>query len=280
MGTTSPTAVAGQRRLARDPPDGVTPFAGSPLDTSATVALHRQVYGRIRTLILSGQVAAGSRLPSTRALAASLNVSRNTVLAAFEQLRGEGYLEGRHGSGTYVAPAVPDELLRPRVAASSAPGQSRAQQRRLSDRGTLIASTVRTPLPALGPGPGERQSFTIGLPDLDSFPQAQWARHLAQCWRRSAPGLMRYNHPAGYRPLREAIAARLATTRGVRCDADQVVIVAGSQQALAFAGRMLLDPGDPVWMEEPGYIGARYWPGTHEAATRGRRSSSGTAGAT
>ena len=256
MGTTSPTGIAGLRRLAGDPRDGVTPFPGSPLDTSATVALHRQVYSRIRTLILSGQVAAGSRLPSTRALAASLNVSRNTVLAAFEQLRGEGYLEGRHGSGTYVAPAVPDELLRPRVAASCVSGQSRAQ-RRLSDRGTLIASTPRTPLPALSPGPGERHTFTIGLPDLDSFPQAQWARHLAQCWRRSASGLMRYNHPAGYRPLREAIAARLATTRGVRCDADQVVIVAGSQQALEFAGRVLLDPGDPVWMEEPGYIGAR-----------------------
>ena len=199
MATTSPTGVAGQRRLAGNPRDGVTPFPGSPLDTSATVALHRQVYSRIRTLILSGQVAAGSRLPSTRALAASLNVSRNTVLAAFEQLRGEGYLEGRHGSCTYVAPAVPDELLRPRVAAWCLPGQSRAQ-RMLSDGGTLIASTLRTPLPSLSPGPGERHTITVGVPDLDSFPQAQWARHLAQCWRRSASGLMRYNHPAGYRP--------------------------------------------------------------------------------
>lgn len=255
MGTTSAARRKGTRPV-RGVRKGTRPLPGPRLEVGATVPLHRQLYSRIRTLILSGQLAAGSRLPSTRALAASLSVSRNTVLAAVAQLCAEGYLEGRHGSGTYVAKQVPDELLKARGNGAGVPRQTQAP-RSLSARGALIAGAVRTPLPALTPGRPERPAFTIGLPDLESFPLAQWTRDLAQCWRRSPRELMRYNDPAGYRPLREAIATRLVTTRGVRCSADEVVIVTGSQQALEFAGRMLLDPGDPVWIEDPGYIGAR-----------------------
>jgi GntR family transcriptional regulator / MocR family aminotransferase len=221
----------------------------------AAPVLHRQVYDRIRSLILGGQLPSGSRLPSTRALAASMSVSRSTILLAFEQLKSEGYLEGRHGSGTYVARALPDELLEGAAVAPREPARQPGS-RHLSERGARIASTPRTPLASLSGGPAGR-AFQIGLPELDSFPAEQWARLISRMWRRSSRDLMQYRHPAGYGPLRQAIATRIATTRGVRCAADQVVVVTGSQQALGFAARVLLDPGDSVWMEDPGYLGAR-----------------------
>jgi GntR family transcriptional regulator/MocR family aminotransferase len=225
-------------------------------DRSAADPLHRQLYEHLRTAILGGQIPAGSRLPSSRALAMEMGVSRNTVLAAFNQLYAEGYIEGRHGSGTYVTRSLPDELLSARAHRPLKTGESTGPLR-LSRRGRRIADTPQTPLPALtGRSTGE-QAFTIGLPDLDAFPTELWLRLANHRVRASSWELMRYGHPAGYAPLRHAIAAHLATSRGVRCTAEQIIIVTGSQQALDLSARLLLDPDDPAWIEDPGYLGAR-----------------------
>jgi GntR family transcriptional regulator / MocR family aminotransferase len=216
--------------------------------------LRRQIYERLREAILGGQYPPGSRLPSSRALAQEMGVSRNTVLAAFEQLYAEGYVEGHRGSGTFISPDLPDDLLR-----AEAPGQGRpvaGVTGGLSDRGQRVAANPRTPLPALVGRPRQR-AFTIGLPDLGAFPHDVWLRLVTRRLRGSSWDLMRYNHPAGYEPLRSAIAARLATVRGVHCSPEQVIVVNGSQQALDFCARMLLDPGDLAWVEDPGYLGAR-----------------------
>jgi GntR family transcriptional regulator / MocR family aminotransferase len=223
-------------------------------DRLASKPLRQQVYERLREAILGGQFPPGSRLPSSRVLASEMGVSRNTVLAAFEQLYAEGYIEGQHGSGTYIAQALPDEFL---LAGSK--GMMRPVEGvtgRLSERGQRIARSPRTPLPVLA-GRSNQRAFTIGLPDLGAFPHDVWIRLVTRRLRGSSWDLMRYNHPAGYAPLRKAIAARLATLRGVRCSPEQVIVVTGSQQALDFCARMLLDPGDLAWIEDPGYLGAR-----------------------
>ena len=218
-------------------------------------SLRNELYRHLRARILSGQLTPGSRLPSSRALATQMGVSRNTVLAAYEQLWAEGYLEGRLGSGTYVTRSLPDELLSAAVQPPIVPGDV-APGRFLSERGERIASSPRTPLPVLTGHP-EVRAFTVGLPDVDTFPKEAWGRLVTRRQRESTWEMMRYNHPAGYEPLRRAIAMHLATSRGVRCTADQIIIVSGSQQALDFCARMLVDPGDPVWVEDPGYLGAR-----------------------
>lgn len=224
------------------------PATGIRLDPASGVPRHRQVYERLRDRILSGQLASGVRLPSSRALAAELGVSRTTVLAAYERLRDEGYLDGQVGSGTTVAKLpTPPPPARP---------QPRARDRppRLSHQGQAMADD---PLWA-GPPPGAgRHAFQVGVPALDAFPTELWARTVARSARRRLTELLDYQDPAGYRPLREAIAAHLGMARGVRCTAEQVLIVGGSQAGLSLAARLLLDSGDTVWVEDPGYYGAR-----------------------
>lgn len=184
-----------------------------------------------------------------------MGISRNTVLAAFEQLYAEGYIEGQHGSGTYISEALPDEFLqteplkRVTEPVHGEPGN-------LSHRGRTIVTTPRTPLPALTNRTHQR-AFTIGLPDLGAFPRDVWTSLVNRRLRQSSWELMRYGHPGGYAPLRKAIAARLAATRGVLCSPEQVIVVTGSQQALDFCARLLLDPGDSALVEDPGYLGAR-----------------------
>lgn len=227
-------------------------FPQLSVDEEATEPLFRQLYERLRAAVLAGELRPGTRLPSTRALAAALGVSRNTVMAAFEQLLAEGYLEGRVGAGTYVTHTLPDELLtlRQRMRpVEAAPGSAKP----LSRRGKMLTATPVSYSRAAGPP----RAFRIGVPAADAFPFELWSRLVARRWRIAPHELLGYGEPAGYRPLREAIAAYLAVARGVRCDAGQVVIVGGSQQALDLAARLLLDDGDAVWMEEPGYQGAR-----------------------
>src|SRR6266508_214651 len=243
------------------------------LARSSIVPLHRQLYESWRDAILSGRFAAGARLPSTRALAAELAISRNTVLEAYAQLMAEGYVEGQIGSGTYVAHALPDDLLYA-GAASEQPSVNAHQptpplpSRSLSRRGALLASTPvsppRRPTPngaeiPLAPGPAPRAliSFRPGQPAIDAFPYDTWARIANRHWRHPPRGLAAYGDPAGYAPLREMIAAYLRAARAIDCDAGQVIVVSGSQQALDLAARVLLDEGDPAWIEDPGYLGAR-----------------------
>jgi GntR family transcriptional regulator/MocR family aminotransferase len=222
------------------------------LDPQSRASLYRQLYDRLRRAILERTLAAGSKLPSTRALAAQLGVARNTVMGAYDQLLAEGYLEGRAGSGTYVSRALPEQLLHaaPSTLRPYHPIQPKPS---LSRRGQALAAfpglTDRTP--------DTLCAFRHGLPAVDAFPFDLWARLLARRVRAHPSHLLVYDDPAGYRPLREAIAAYLGTARGVRCAADQVVVVSGSQQAVDLAARVLLDPGDAAWVEDPGYLGAR-----------------------
>ena len=230
------------------------PYTLVALDSRSETPLYQQVYGRLRDAILSGRLAPGARLPSTRLLAADLRVSRNTVSLAFDQLRAEGYLAGRLRAGTFVTRTLPDGML-------LVPRAARAYPRRalpplappVSARGTALAKRT---IPSAGTAEVPR-AFQTGLPALDAFPAALWARLTMRHWRRPARGLLAYGDAAGYRPLREAIAAHAAAARGVQCTADQVIVVSGTQRALFLAAMVLIDPGDAVWMEDPGYPGAR-----------------------
>jgi GntR family transcriptional regulator/MocR family aminotransferase len=220
------------------------------LDPKAAEPLHRQLYERLRESVLSGSLRPGTRLASTRTMARELGVSRNTVMAAFNQLLAEGYLQGRVGSGTYVTRTLPDDVLRAR---STRPERTSVDRGRgLSGRGRQLVGT-----PVTVARPGAPVAFRPGLPALDEFPLDLWSRLVARRWRDATPDLLGYGDPAGYRPLREAIAAHLGVARSVRCEPEQVVIVSGSQQALDLASRLLVDPGDTVWIEDPGYLGAR-----------------------
>ncbi|HKD77739.1 MAG TPA: PLP-dependent aminotransferase family protein, partial [Ktedonobacterales bacterium] len=229
-------------------------LAGIAPDETMTTPLYRQIYDGLRQAILSGQLVAGTRLPATRALAAELHVARNTVLIAFAQLFAEGYVEGYVGSGTYVAHTLPDDLLlaRRKPARSAVASSPTGSDRALSQRGKLLAETRVMP-PRFFRTP---RAFHPGLPALDAFPYDLWARLATRRWRSHDSSLMSYGDAVGYRPLREAIAAYVGAARAVRCTPEQVIIVAGSQQGLNLAACLLLDPGDAVWMEDPGYRGA------------------------
>ncbi|MGH9886242.1 MAG: PLP-dependent aminotransferase family protein [bacterium] len=205
------------------------------LDRNASTPLHEQVYRGLRELIVAGHLARGTLLPSTRTLAAELRVSRNTVVSAFEQLIGEGYVRGKAGAGSYVCDQLPDDL----VAAPALP--------RLALAGRQLAK----PLPPRR----ATHAFALGIPAIDEFPYDVWRRLVAHRWRR--PGsLAGYGATAGLRSLREAIAGYVAAARGVRCNADQVMVVCGAHQAFDLAARVTLERGDSVWVEDPGYLGA------------------------
>ena len=210
-----------------------------PVERNSGVPIHRQVSEGLRRAILDGLLRPGQRVPSTRALAVELGVSRLPVLSAYDQLLHEGYLTARIGSGTFVGAALPDDLLR-----SSAP-LARTVTRRVSHP------------PPRARDYGGLVPFRMSLPALDQFPHALWARLVA----RHAHGLnhaqMAYGDPAGVAPLREAIADHLRTARAVRCEAEQVLITSGSQAALRLATAVLLSRGDRVAVEEPAYPGAR-----------------------
>jgi GntR family transcriptional regulator/MocR family aminotransferase len=212
-----------------------------PIDRSSGVPIHRQIYESVRLAILEGLLRPNQRVPSTRALAVELDVSRLPVLTAYDQLLHEGYLVGRVGSGTFVSAALPDDLLR-----SPVPAAAR----------TSVARRVPRPQPRArdegGLGP-----FRMSLPALDRFPHAAWARLVARHAHGLTHAQMAYADPAGIVPLRVAIAEHLRAARAVRCEAEQVLIVSGSQAALRLATAVLLRRGDRVAVEEPCYPGAR-----------------------
>jgi GntR family transcriptional regulator/MocR family aminotransferase len=210
--------------------------------------LRQQVYRRIREGILQGRITAGTRLPSTRTLASDIGVSRNTTEEAYAQLEAEGFLSRKVGSGTYVSSVFPEFLpapkKRPRAHATEAGLDV------LSDRGRLIAGSSACSEPTAV------KAFVAGAPDYEAFPQEIWNRLLIRRARESGTALLQYGDPAGLPALREAVAGYVATSRGVLCEPRQVVILTSSQQALDLCARLLIDPGDEVWMEEPGYPGA------------------------
>ncbi len=210
---------------------------------------HRWLYGALRAEILEGRLRPGARLPGTRDLARQYGLSRGTIVNAFEQLRSEGYLEGSVGSGTYVSKVLPDDLLHVRRAPRAEPRASARPRRELSDFGRRIQ-----PFPVLEIRPS--RAFRVNVPALDLFPTDLWAQIVSRRSRRISARLLMGCDPLGYQPLREAIAGYLSTSRGVKCVADQVMIVSGVQEALDLTARLLLNPGDRVCMEDPGYTGA------------------------
>ncbi len=218
-------------------------------------ALNQRLYRGLRSAILDGRLRPRGRLPSSRRLAAELGLSRNVVLAAFDQLLGEGYIEGRGGSGTYVSGSLPDPEIREQ---RRGPSSSPPIAIRLSRHAQAVVAA--RPLPAPGSPPPGRPlpyDFRYGRPSLENFPQALWSRLVTRRVRAMSTRTLGYGRAAGFTPLREVIADYLRRARGVRATAEQVVIVNGTQQAIDLAARMLVDRGDRVVVEEPGYQAAR-----------------------
>lgn len=222
------------------------------LDPASTEPLYHQLYRGIRDAILDGRLARATQLPSSRLLSAELSVSRNTVVNAYAQLLAEGYLEGEAGSGTYVTLRLPDESLRavrPSVPTPAPP----PDPPRLSRQGEALRLYATTHTLSRD----EPRPFRPGVPALTEFPFRLWERMVARQWRTHPWQMLSYGPAEGYAPLRQAIADYLRMARAVRCDWRQVILVSGSQQAIDLTARVLLDPGDAIWMEEPGYRGAR-----------------------
>ncbi|WP_375754786.1 PLP-dependent aminotransferase family protein [Corallococcus exercitus] len=230
-------------------PTGVASSLLLRLDSRSPTPLHEQIFEGIRARILAGALVPGLRIPSSRQLATELAVARSTVLQALDALTAEGYLVARAGSSTRVAPELPGLLEdRNRSLVPRAP------------RGPRLASSARTlePAPVGAPRLGSApRAFRPGVPALDLFPTALWARTVSRVHARASTGLLDGGDPSGHAPLREAIATHVSSSRGVRCVPQQVFVTAGTQQAFDEILRLALDPGDAVWVEDPGYPGAR-----------------------
>ncbi|QLK63306.1 aminotransferase class I/II-fold pyridoxal phosphate-dependent enzyme [Enterobacteriaceae bacterium Kacie_13] len=214
-------------------------------DAAATTGLRERLCAALRKAINTGALTAGQRLPSSRMLATDLKVSRITVEAAYAQTEAEGYLQRHTGKGTFVSMSLPRPAP-PRKNATTPAGLSR-----LSVRGQKIIATGGCRDPQLP------TAFAAGSPDLRAFPLKTWKQLTAKALRIHGEHLLGYGDPQGYLPLREAIASYLQQSRGVVCTAGQIMITTSSQQALQLLAMLLIDPADRVWLEQPGYLGAR-----------------------
>ena len=216
------------------------------------MANHRRVYETIRRAITEQVLPSGSRLPSTRSLAIDLNLSRNTILAAFDQLLDEGYVAAKTGSGTFVCYKQTDALFKrvdshAKTASTVKPATINGELS-LSRRGQAVCNA---------PDNHEIQPFTPGNDDYSRFPIALWRRLLNRHWRALNPILLDSSHDGGYLPLRQAIADYLRVSRAVNLSVEQVLITSGTQQSIDLCARLLTDEGDCVWVENPCYWAAR-----------------------
>ena len=226
------------------------------LDANGETPMYHQLSDWFRRAIIDGQLRPGQRIPSSRALAHELKISRVPVLGAYEQLYAEGYLETFVGAGTCVARSIPDESLKSasaKVRKTPAEINVPPAPRRTSRRAALMHTPAQSWLDS-------QKAFRVGVPALDHFPEGVWSK-LVNRHARQAVDTMVYGDPMGYLPFREAIAEYLGAVRAVRCEASQILVTTGSQQGLQIAAHVLLDPKERVWMEEPGY------PGAHQALT-------------
>ena len=212
------------------------------LSTSDKLPLHRRLYEAMRRAILSGKLSAGERLPSSRDLTHDLQLSRNTVVAALNQLTAEGYLSSRVGSGTFVSHSVPSP-------ASKRSKSNHHQPEKLSRRGLALSQSFCA-------ADLEVQPFTPGIADFSAFPVALWQRLQNKHWRMTYPDMLDYSSSGGYGPLRRAIADYLRVFRSVPVEVDQVIVTSGTQESLGLCAQLLADPGDTVWLEDPAYWGA------------------------
>ena len=220
------------------------------VDRGSHQPVSTQLCVQLRELILTGAFAAGARLPATRTLAQDLGVARTTIVEVFERLAAEGLVDSHIGSGTFVSEIVASP--RPKPAKPDA-ARAATPAPRLSD----VMSDALTRLGERQRLPHMPRAFTTALPAFDAFPMAQWARLSAKYLRGGRNEIMGYGDPNGSVQLRRALASHLRANRGITCDPDQLFIVAGAQQAFHLIGTTLLNPGDKVWFENPGAIGAR-----------------------
>jgi GntR family transcriptional regulator / MocR family aminotransferase len=213
-------------------------------------ALHRQIYDAYRAAIVDGRLRPGQRIPSTRVLATEIRVSRFPILNAYAQLLAEGYFESRVGAGTVVANSLPDQLTSTKPA-GSARAPTPSGPRPVAKCSSVLPRLVRFPwLQNWG-------AFRVGQVAYDQFPLSVWSNLVARRCRSSDAHAFHYGDQMGSMVFRETIANYLKTARSLYCEAEQVMIVAGSQQALEISARVLLDPGNRVWVEQPGYHLAR-----------------------
>lgn len=232
--------------MSRVPRSFLPPIA---LDLRKKAPIYRQLYDWFRSAIAAGQLRPGQRVPSSRALAADLNVSRIPVLSAYEQLHAEGYLETFVGAGTFVAHSIPEDSLNS-VRKGTVEKSRRQSPRRVSRRCQALTNvSPQSWLNTLG-------AFRVSLPALDHFPIDIWSKLVTRHSKKATKNIMAYGDSTGYMPFREAIAEYLGAFRAVRCEPSQIMVTTGSQQGLQIAAQVLLNPGDKVWMEEPGYPGA------------------------
>jgi GntR family transcriptional regulator / MocR family aminotransferase len=227
-------------------------FGNFVLDARAETPLWQQLYQQLRDAMISRQLPPGTQLRATRILAQELGCSRNTVLGAFEQLIAEGYLEGRIGSGTYIADILPEDVMcaeKTGTDKSIRPLQRSHCTLGLSRRGNQLVRMM----------PEDREpykAFAPSLPDVSLFPFEIWEK-LSRLWASPSRSLLTQSDPCGYWPLRDTICTYLRAARMIDCKPEHVIITTGAQNGIDMAARLLLDPGDVVWVEDPGYPGLR-----------------------
>jgi len=239
----------------------ILPFdpAGIVLDRQR--GLSQQLYQALRARVLDGRLSSGTRLPASRDLAAILALSRNSVVRAYDQLYAEGYIESRVGDGTYVTQL---DKLSTQLSTGLSLGLSTGLSTFSSEKTEDLSSSERTsePLERLKsnhlppPRSGAPRAFRVGIPAFDLFPFDVWAKLQAGFWRNPDPAQLGYGEPAGELQLRELIATYLRRSRGLSCTAEQIVITSGAQQAISLCAQLLLQPGEGVAVENPGYRAA------------------------
>src|SRR5436190_9483479 len=214
------------------------------IDRRVSTPLYQQIYDSFRSTIIRGELRAGDLVPSSRELARESRISRLPVLNAYSQLLAEGYFESRIGAGTFIASSLPS---RTNTQTTKYALSGSRKNRPISARAAVLPPYERPSwAESLGP-------FQVGQPDLHKFPIEIWLKLVARYSRRMRVKALQYGDAMGLPHLREAIATYVRTSRGVRCEAEQIMIVSGSQQALDLATRVLLDAGTAAWVEEPGY---------------------------
>ena len=220
------------------------------MDRNADGPLYAQLYHLLQHGILSGHCPPGTRLPPSRQLAKELDIARNTVIQVYEQLTLEGYVSSEVGRGTFVAD-ISHDLTQP-VEKQTKQSESvrSASPARLSSAGEQVIASI---------GHSERQmgAFMPGVPDVSEFPVKQWVRIQNRHWRDPDPVLFTYAPAGGLPTLREALASYLGSSRSVVCSSEQVIVTSGIHQVIDVAARLLCNPGDRVWIEEPSYWGIR-----------------------
>ncbi|CAI8937190.1 PLP-dependent aminotransferase family protein [Pseudomonas donghuensis] len=226
-------------------------FSGIELDRDSATPLYRQLYLQIRKQILTGRLQGGIRLPSTRTLSQELQLSRITLLNAFDQLIAEGFLVSRTGAGTYVS----DEWQRSAGAELQAPAPPKLSE--LSQSMLSLRSDHFRGVSYAHCGADTPTSFLPSHGAFEAFPQTLWKRLLNRHGQKPSKAMLGYGELQGLQTLRQAIAEYVFDARGIDCNAEQVVIVSGAQQAFNLLAMLLLNPDEPVWMEDPGHIAAR-----------------------